>query len=245
MSLCARSVRLASPPAVLAIAAFTTMLPSPVPALPVTSATLAPTLSCAVITSAPIVVPASVDTMAPSSTVAPPPPPATTSRLDGSISHWPPCPTVGAFFTSSDWWPEVSTKPPGPALPVAETRPSMCAALSASRTIWPPEVPSAWMAERDVVWRSVARRNTRPPSLTALLALISPALVTRPAARPMRPASATMRPTFVTSPFAPLSVIETPGCPVSTSCTFCPAASNTSPREACSVPVFSTFWPTR
>ena len=72
-----------------------------------------------------------------------------------------------------------------------------------------------------------------------------PLLLTSPAARPMRPASATMRPRFLTSPCVPVIETETPGVPVSINCTFCPAASSTSPFGAFSVPVLATLGATR
>jgi hypothetical protein len=110
----------------------------------------------------------------------------------------------------------------------------------------PPVVPLALMSEAAVVFRSPeARRNTRPPSRTTLSASMLPALLTRPAARPMRPASAAMRPRFFTSPAVPVMATETPGVPVSTSCTFWPAASSTSPLGAFSVPVLVTPGATR
>ncbi len=110
----------------------------------------------------------------------------------------------------------------------------------------PPVVPLALMSDAAVVFRSPeARRNTRPPSRTTLSALMLPLLVTRPAARPMRPASAAMRPRFFASPGVPVMATETPGVPVSTSCTVCPAASSTSPLGALSVPLLTTLGPTR
>ncbi len=163
----------------------------------------------------------------------------------GSISHSPPCPVTGTLATASDWCPEVSTKPPAPALPRAEMLPSTVATLSALTLTLPPVVPSAVMAEVAVVCTSCeARRKIRPPSCTRLLVLSEPLLVTRPAARPMRPASAVIRPMLVVEP-SPVMATDTPGVAVSTSCTVWPAASSTSPFGAAMSPALVTLAPTR
>ena len=105
----------------------------------------------------------------------------------GSSSHWPPRVLTLTFWMSS-FAAEVSTNPPLPLLPspCAESRPRALSAparlppSSTFATMLPPFVPSAvtWLLSASSM-RCVARSTMRPPSLTALLALTTPALRTR------------------------------------------------------------------
>ena len=68
---------------------------------------------------------------------------------------------------------------------------------------------------------------------------------TRTPAMPMRPASAAICPRLVTLPSAPVISTLTPGVPVSTNCTVCPAARITSPLGALMMPLLVTADPIR